>query len=121
MFATWRDIDFEGHTYSVEAKQLGPHKFSTKNNKPRIVPISNVLVEALRTYKLINSDRQLIFVNKDGGPEGHFLYKLKQIASRAQLNCGHCVTGSYDEWGDIIPGTEKYCKNGPYCSTVDTA
>ncbi|MBZ5644334.1 MAG: site-specific integrase [Acidobacteriia bacterium] len=116
MFATWRDVDFDGCTFTIQAKQIGHHKFSTKNNKPRIVPIPSVLVEALRTYKLINSDRQLIFVNRENGPEGHFLYKLKQIASRAQLNCGHCVTGSYDEWGNLTPGTEKYCKNGPYCS-----
>jgi hypothetical protein len=33
-----------------------------------------------------NGDRQLIFTNGNGRPEGHFLYQLKQIAFRAGLN-----------------------------------
>ena len=117
MFATWRDIDFDGHTYTVQAKQIGPYKFSTKNNKSRVVPIPGVLVEALRSIQAHQFRPSTNFRQQQSEHrKGIFLYKLKQIASRAQLNCGHCKTGSYDEWGDIIPGTEKYCKDGPYCS-----
>lgn len=56
-----------------------------------------------------------MFVNRDGGAEGHFLYKLKNIALRAGLNCGHCETGKKDDRGNIIPGTELHCKTSPVC------
>ena len=125
MFASWDDITFaeydpkkeedeqETSIYTVQAKpQMG---FRTKNNKPRMIPIADDLVEALKTYKVFYPDRKTIFVNRDGGPEGHFLYKLKEIAFRAGLNCGNCVTGSYDDRGRIKPGTEKSCKDHAVC------
>jgi site-specific recombinase XerD len=31
------------------------------------------------------------------------------------LNCGNCITGSYDEFLQIIPGTEQSCKDAPCC------
>jgi integrase/recombinase XerD len=89
MFACWNDIDFVNRTYTVRPKQdLG---FRIKNGKVRLVPLPQVLIDALKTYVLIAPARRLIFVNSEGGPEGHFLYNCKQIAFRAGLNCGHCV------------------------------
>src|SRR6266853_806838 len=41
--------------------------------------------------------------------------KLKNIALKAGLNCGHCKTGKKDEFGNIIPGTELCCKASPLC------
>jgi hypothetical protein len=38
--------------------------------------------------------------------------KLKNIALKAGLNCGHCKTGKKD-FGNIIPGTELCCKASP--------
>ena len=31
-----------------------------------------------------------VFPSKNGKTEGHFLRKLKKVAHRAGLNCGHC-------------------------------
>jgi integrase/recombinase XerD len=90
MFACWDDLDFVGKTLTVRPKpDLG---FSTKNGKVRLVPIAQVLIDGLKTYVLTIPSRRLIFVNTEGGPEGHFLVKCKEIALRAGLNCGHCVS-----------------------------
>jgi integrase/recombinase XerD len=95
MFATWADIHFaeyddekspdeqDASTYTVNEKPaMG---FTIKNHKSREIPISDDLVEALKTYQVLYPNRKTIFVNKDGGPEGHFLGKLKAIVKRANL------------------------------------
>ena len=95
MFATWADIHFaeydkkksaeeqEASTYTVNEKpKMG---FTIKNHKSREIPLSDDLVEALKTYQVLYPNRKTIFVNKDGGPEGHFLGKLKAIVKRANL------------------------------------
>ena len=94
-FATWADIHFaeyddekspdeqDASTYTVNEKPaMG---FTIKNHKSREIPISDDLVEALKTYQVLYPNRKTIFVNKDGGPEGHFLGKLKAIVKRANL------------------------------------
>jgi len=53
--------------------------FSTKNRRPRIIPIPDALVEALKTYKVLYPNRPTIVVSSVGKPEGHFLAKLKDI------------------------------------------
>jgi integrase len=89
MFACWQDIDFVSRTFTVRPKpDLG---FRTKNGKVRLVPLPQILVDGLKTYVLTIPARRLIFVNSQGGAEGHFLYKCKEVALRAGLNCGHCV------------------------------
>lgn len=119
MFACQEDFTFEpeesehASTYEVRPKpELG---FKTKKGKTRMIPLTPRLAQALQTWFAIIGDRRLIFVNRDGTPEGHFLYKLKNIALKAGLNCGHCKTGKKDEWGDIIQGTEITCKTHPVC------
>jgi integrase len=104
MFACWNDIDFVNRTYTVRPKpDLG---FRTKNGKVRLVPLPQVLIDALKTYAVIVGTRRLIFVNSRGGPEGHFLLKCKQIALRAKLNCSHCVNKQGKSCGD-----EAVCAN----------
>jgi integrase/recombinase XerD len=89
MFACWQDIDFVSRTYTVRPKtDLG---FRTKNGKVRLVPLPQILIDALKTYVVMVPQRRLIFVNTEGNAEGHFLYKCKQIAFEAGLNCGYCV------------------------------
>jgi integrase/recombinase XerD len=90
MFATWQDIDFVERTYTVQPKKdLG---FRVKNGKVRCVPLPIEVIEALKTYLVMTGSRRLIFTNAKGtGPEGHFLYRCKQIAHKAGLNCGHCI------------------------------
>jgi integrase/recombinase XerD len=95
MFATWADVHFaeydkkksseeqEASTYTVNEKpKMG---FTIKNHKSREIPLSDDLVEALKTYQVLYPNRKTIFVNKDGGPEGHFLGKLKAIVKWASL------------------------------------
>ncbi len=95
MFATWADIHFaeqdedkaadeqEASTYTVNEKpKMG---FTIKNHKSREIPLSDDLVEALKTYQVLYPNRKTIFVNRDSGPEGHFLGKLKAIVKRAEL------------------------------------
>ncbi len=120
MFACQEDFMFEAKdsecasTYEVRPKpELG---FRTKKDKTRMIPLTPRLAEALQTWFAIVGDRRLVFANRDGRPEGHFLYKLKNIALKAGLNCGHCKTGKKDEFGNIIPGTELCCKTSPVCS-----
>jgi len=89
MFACWQDIDFVSRTFTVRPKSdLG---FRTKNGKVRLVPLPQILIDALKTYVVMVPQRRLIFVNTEGGGEGHFLYKCKQIAFKAGLNCGYCI------------------------------
>jgi integrase/recombinase XerD len=119
IFACQDDFNFESEdsefasTYEVRSKpDLG---FKTKKGKTRVVPLTPRLAKALRMWFAMIGGRRLVFVNRDGRPEGHFLYKLKNIALKDGLNCGHCKTGKKDEFGNIIPGTELYCKTSPVC------
>jgi integrase/recombinase XerD len=90
MFACWADIDFVHHTFTVQPKE--DMKFRVKNGKVRAVPLPKTVIDALKTYAVVVGPRRLIFVNAKGtGPQGHFLYKCKQIAFKAGLNCGYCV------------------------------
>jgi integrase/recombinase XerD len=95
MYATWADIHFAEHAdekpseeqpasiYRVTEKPaMG---FTIKNHKSRDIPLSDDLVEALKMYKVLYPSRKTIFINRDGGPEGHFLGKLKDIVKDAGL------------------------------------
>jgi integrase/recombinase XerD len=89
IFDCCQDIDFVNLTFTVRPKpELG---FRTKNGKVRLVPLPQLLVDALKTYVLTIPSRRLIFTNSQDGPKRRFLYKCKQVAFRAGLNCGHCV------------------------------
>ena len=88
-FAAWRDVSFKNKTFSVTAKpDLG---FTPKDYEERPVPLPDKLIAALQVRRRLHPDERLIFSNGQGGPEGHFLRKLKKLALRARLNCGHCV------------------------------
>jgi integrase/recombinase XerD len=87
-FAAWPDIDFHKKEFHVRRKDdVG---FTPKSHQSRTVPLPTSLVEVLRARKKNAPHSRWIFVNRDGGPDNHFLRKLKQIARRAGLNCGHC-------------------------------
>jgi integrase len=95
MFATWADVHFaeqdddkagneqEASTYTVNEKpKMG---FTIKNHKSREIPLSDDIVDALKMYQVLYPNRKTLFINRDGGPEGHFLGKLKDIVKRAGL------------------------------------
>jgi integrase len=89
-FATWADIDLHKGVFHVRAKpDVG---FTPKSHESRSIPIPVSLVNALKERKKTAPHPRWIFANKDGKPEGHFLRKLKLIAFKAGLNCGHCTT-----------------------------
>jgi hypothetical protein len=48
-------------------------------------------VERLKAYRKKHPQDHLIFPNANGRPEQHFLRRLKILALKARLNCGHCV------------------------------
>lgn len=104
-YTTWADIDFaRKYVWVTAKKQL---KFKPKDKEERKIPVPASLLEALREYK----DRQtgpnphdLVFPTSQGKPDKKFENKLKRLAHRNRLNCGHCVS----KYGNK-------CNEGPYC------
>ena len=89
-FAAWSNINFDRKEYTVRSKQdVG---FTVKNHEARTVPLPDSLIKLLELRKANAPDERWIFVNTEGGPENHFLDKLKRIARDAGMNCGHCVS-----------------------------
>ena len=82
MFACEDDFNFESEdsefvsTYEIRPK--GDLGFRIMKGKTRIGPLSLRLAKALQTWFDSTGDRRLVFTNRDGGPEGHFLYKVKE-------------------------------------------
>jgi integrase/recombinase XerD len=88
-FACWSGVNFADATFTVKEKlDLG---FSPKDKEEREIPLPDDLLEVLRERRKTNPTTRLIFTNGQGGPEGHFLRRLKKLALRASLNCGECV------------------------------
>ena len=105
IFGTYPDLDLESSIFGVTAKKdLG---FKVKNHEARRIPLPNDLVEILRRRREVNPTARFIFTNKDSNPERKFLKKLKSLAWRAGLNCGHCSTK--------IKGKVVSCKDQPVC------
>ena len=88
--AEWSDVDWQHHTFIVQAKpEWG---FTPKSHEARQIPVPGDLLGMLRSRKKSAKDGQpLIFPNQDDRPNGHFLRMLKRVALRAGLNCGQCV------------------------------
>lgn len=104
MFASWHDIDLAKKTYTVRRKD---GLFNPKTHESRTIPLPTSLVEALKVRREKQPDARWLFTGKEGRPEQHFLRKLKKIALRAGLNCGHCKAEEF--------GEEVTCKTHPVC------
>ncbi len=88
-FLTYPDIDTSARTIAVRAKEnLG---FRIKDREERLVPVPQALLNELEARKQANPGNRFIFPAENGQPDGHMLRKLKKIALRAGLNCGHCT------------------------------
>ena len=111
-FVTWRDVDFKHLAVRVTAKPQW--RFQPKNWEEREVPVPQKLIALLRKFrpKDAGPDRPL-FPSATGRPDGAMLEKLKAVAHRAKLNCGHCVVKH-----KLDDGTIKInrCAEGPYCT-----
>jgi integrase len=113
MYASWRDVDFTHKTYTVRKKP--DVAFAPKNHESRVIPLRDDIVNELKAYQKQNGDSRWLFPSKQGKPDGHLLRKLKLIALRAGLNCGHCRTtitvGQYNGKKQV----EVTCKTHPVC------
>jgi integrase/recombinase XerD len=102
-YMTWSDVDLEEKVARITAKpQWG---WRPKDCEERCVPIPGWLVDALKHLQSNEGASSLIFPNQLDHPDGHFLGKLKALALRAGLNCGHCVNKR-----------GRPCKDNPVCS-----
>jgi integrase len=109
---TWRDVDFKHMAVRVTAK---PHwGFHPKNWEEREVPVPQKLIALLEKFRPLKAGADdPIFPSTTGRPDGAMLEKLKALAYRAKLNCGHCSVSHKLEGGTV---TVNRCAKGPYCS-----
>ena len=103
--ACYTDIDFKAKTIDVREKRQ--FNWEPKDKAERTVPVPDSLLELLSVRKSMHPGGWLIFPNRDGNPQGHFLRILKERALSAGLDCGHC-TGTLD-------GKTVSCKDGACC------
>jgi predicted phage terminase large subunit-like protein len=54
-----------------------------------------------------------VFPSSSGRPDGAMLEKLKSVARRGRLNCGHCITSHKLEDGTV---KVNRCADDPFCS-----
>ncbi len=82
----WSDLDIDAGTVQV-TEHPG---FTPKDHEERIIPLPDSLLDALRRHRERNPEALYIFgegQEKMGKPDA----RLKEIAFRAGINCGHCV------------------------------
>jgi integrase len=111
-FTTWRDVDFKHMAIRVTAK---PHwGFHPKNWEEREVPVPQKLIALLEKFRPAKASADdPLFPSTTGRPDGAMIEKLKALAQRANLNCGHCRVSH-----KLQDGTVKInrCAEGPYCT-----
>lgn len=83
MHACYADIDYRRRIYTVRDKPAWD--FVTKDHSERPIPIPASLVQALQERRRLHPDDQLIFPKPSGGPDGHFLRRLKRIVKNAGI------------------------------------
>jgi integrase/recombinase XerD len=114
-FLAWDDFNAKKSTLRVSKKtEMG---FAPKNYQEREIPIHDVLVKILVEHKKRQAPGEyLIFPTSGhnamrGLPGGqrdrHMLDRLKRLAKRAGLNCGHCKTSYL--------GKKVSCEAAPVC------
>jgi integrase/recombinase XerD len=106
MYACWSDLDLVRGTLTIRKKD--DLSWTLKDYEERTVPLAPSFVSALRERRRERPHDRFIFPTKDGKPNGHFLRKLKRVALRAGLNCGHCVNKKGES-----------CHDKPVCAHVD--
>jgi integrase len=110
-FVIWRDVDFKHLAVRVTTK---PHwGFHPKNWEEREVPVPQKLIAMLQRFRPKDaSPDDPLFPSATGRPDGAMLEKLKAVAHRAKLNCGHCIVKHKLEDGTL---KINRCADGPYC------
>jgi integrase len=115
-FAAWKDINFETKMFEVRRKE--DVNFTPKSHESRSIPLPDSLVARVKARRARATHDRWIFVNEEGRPDGHFLRKLKTLALKAGINCGHCKTtvtkGRYEGKHQV----EVTCKTDPVCEHI---
>jgi integrase/recombinase XerD len=83
-FALWRDVNFADGTFTVTAQPEAG--FTPKDYEERVIPLPDELLTMLKERHTADPKGKLIFTNGQGGPEGHFLRRLKILAWRLKLD-----------------------------------
>jgi integrase len=89
MHLEWSDISFGLKTLHVKSKPLYGHRI--KDAEERELTIPDDLLAALEAYR--KDGHKLVFGKRGGlidSPDGHLLRRLKRIAKKHKLSCGHC-------------------------------
>lgn len=87
-FVTWRDVDFRQSAVRVTAKPRWG--FHPKNCEEREVPVPQKLIMLLTKFRPVTAGPDdPLFPSSSGRPDGAMLEKLKAVAWRGKLNCGH--------------------------------
>jgi len=111
-FVTWRDVDFKHWAVRVTAKSHWG--FHPKNWEEREVPVPQRLIALLQSFRPANSGPDdPVFPSSSGRPDGAMLEKLKSVAWRGKLNCGHCAVSHKLDDGTV---RINRCVQGPFCS-----
>jgi integrase len=87
-YVCWSDVDFSKRALTIREKP--DLNWTLKDYEERTVPLPSDLVEELKARRAARPRDRLIFPTRAGKPDGHFLRKLKKVALKAGLNCGHC-------------------------------
>jgi integrase/recombinase XerD len=79
----WRDLDFTNNILHIQPKP--EWNWKVKDREDRHVPLSESLMAELKARRNGGKAYDLVFPNKQGKPEGHFLRKLKAVATLAGI------------------------------------
>lgn len=90
MYLQWADLDMRRRTLLVRSKpELG---FRIKDREERSIPLSDDLVELLKTYKINVPGRTFVIGTSEDKPNTKLLRTLKRAAHNAGLNCKVCAS-----------------------------
>ena len=88
--------------------------FHPKNWEEREVPVPQKLIAMLQSFRTSKaSPDDSLFPSTTGRPDGAMLEKLKGIAWRGKMNCGHCATRHRLEDGTMKTNRRS---DRPFCS-----
>lgn len=111
-YARWTSINFHRNTFWIkEDEELG---FVPKDGEEAGIPLPSFLVARLAERKKRFPESSLLFPSKTGKPDGHILRRIKDVALRAGLNCGLCLTKprlKQDGTFNVV----QSCKQHPVC------
>jgi integrase len=87
--ARWTDL-VGGDEPVFKIQNHDETKFRTKTGKSRVVPLERGMYDKLMMWREQNPKTKLIFGTSGDKPDTHFLEVCKEVARRAELNCGTC-------------------------------